>query len=278
MYCRPVCAFYVNRRATLGDEFSRRLWPCRAKGCLGWTLGENDRFCAWCGTRLVELALEIHQRRDNRWFPLNPPLLAYDQRPELRLVIRNSGTCGTLVIRPPQFHCSAAWLKLDTSGITAPAVEAGVRSTSRSPLSNHGRGQPPRSRDQRLDVGVHRRDANWHGLRGGPAAGVRSRLPERRMQLKSDAANKIPATLVLAGRATVADAPTIEGGWGVLEWGAGRAAALQAGCPERRDAGPASSCASAEMLGDFQDNVMQRSGTARVKCRGMTTPRTPPSS
>ncbi|MHB2018139.1 MAG: Hsp70 family protein [Candidatus Xenobia bacterium] len=243
---------------------------CRSKNCLGWTLGENDRFCAWCGARLVELALEIHQRRDNRWFPLSPPLLAYDQRPELRLVIRNSGHCGALVIRPQQIHCSAAWLKLDTNGIAAPQIRPGEAVNIPVAAFKPPDGDSRHEAEIQVSMSIAPNEAPTRLVFVVvPRPGFELELPERHMQLKTDQPNEMPATLVLTrGRATVADLPTVEGGWAMLEWAAGGQPPYDLDAQSGQTRVPLKLRIRPEMLGDFQDNVMHRTGTVKVKCQG----------
>jgi hypothetical protein len=75
-------------------------------------LDEEDRFCSWCGERLLELSLHLGVADRGSVTPLLPPILSAGSTPALRLVVQHRGRAGRLQLTREHVQFSAPWLGL----------------------------------------------------------------------------------------------------------------------------------------------------------------------
>ncbi|HEY3997956.1 MAG TPA: hypothetical protein VGO93_03780 [Candidatus Xenobia bacterium] len=194
---------------------------CKGNDCLGWTLGEGDIFCSWCGARLLELSVTMQQKRGGRWEPLTPPILNVDQKPELQVLVRNIGQTGPVAVRPSWFVCAATWLAFDLE----PLKTAALKPNDTVALSVSRFKAPDQDSRHEAIIGIAQPGnpdpLGQVTLEVVPRPRFEVDMPVQRVQLEPGA-NVLDIGVVLRrGRATVNALPTLEGGWGTLEWGEG---------------------------------------------------------
>lgn len=187
---------------------------CSKTDCVGWEVREDERFCSWCGARLVALEARLLQRLpDGEWQPVDT--LLHGVRPALRLELRHAGQTG--VIEVDSLDSSAPWLELEKQPLRlAPGEAAHVEVAAFHRLEDEDT--------------VHEARLSAHGgdlmasalLQVVPVPGFEATLERTEVMLVRDEEVRLPLQVTLVrGRATVTGAPGLSVDWAEVEWADG---------------------------------------------------------